>query len=154
MDLSRGKAVRCGKLDSPLDFRSLTTVSKSRHTRQQRIDSKIYRIEFEDVVALHLHCNFYCLVFSRCREMRAKLHRQSTHTSTVCLWGSAHRSCSKMNRPVTYMYFQASMVFLKNKSCLSQLLSSFLIVFSSRLNYFPVMVSAGGLQANYGGTVV
>ena len=80
IDLLRGKAVRCGKLDSPLDFRSLTTVSKSRHTRQQRIDSKIYRIEFEDVVALHLHCNFYCLVFSRCREMRAKLHTDSRHT--------------------------------------------------------------------------
>ena len=44
---------------SSLDSQSLTMAVKvSNHaiTRQQHIDSKIYRIELEDIVTLQLHC--------------------------------------------------------------------------------------------------
>ena len=46
---------------SSLDSQSLTMAVKvSNHaiTRQQHIDSKIYRIELEDIVMLQLHCSF------------------------------------------------------------------------------------------------
>ena len=36
----------------------------------------------EDIVAIHLHCNFQRLVFSRCREMRAKDIQTHTQTHT------------------------------------------------------------------------
>ena len=52
-------------------------------SRQQSIDSKIYRIGIQDIVVLHLLCSFQRLVFSRCREMRAKdihTHAQKTYT--------------------------------------------------------------------------
>ena len=97
--LSSWKVVRGGQFGLRLTLERSQRASRwANHTitRQQSIDYKIYRIEIQDIVALHLLCSFQRLVFSRCREMRAKdihTHRHThthTTTTTVCLWGSTH----------------------------------------------------------------
>ena len=61
MDLSRWKVVCCGKLTLHWTLNRWQRPSRwANHaiTRQKRIDSKIYRIHFEDIVALDLCWSF------------------------------------------------------------------------------------------------
>ena len=94
------KAVHGGQFGLPLTLERSQRASRwANHaiTRQQSIDSKIYRIVIQDIVALHLLCSFQHLVFSRCGEMRVKdIHTQThiqthTHGDYRMPRGSAHR---------------------------------------------------------------
>ena len=61
MQLSSWKAVCCGQFGLHLTLECSQRVSRwANHaiTTQQCIDSKIYGIVIEDIVALHLHCSF------------------------------------------------------------------------------------------------
>ena len=94
--LSRWKVVRCGKLTLlwTLDRWQSGPSRRANHaiTRQ---DSKIYRLEIEDIVALDLCWSFYRLPFSRCRGTGAKdtywtttlVGRSSTYGVYVCGYG-------------------------------------------------------------------
>ena len=87
---------------SSLDFGTLTMGIKVSKSRQQSIDSKIYRIMLEDIVVLHLHCSFLVLSFQPLqkdihkRHTQTQTHRQTHTTTTIMPLGfhSQRHSCS------------------------------------------------------------
>ena len=104
MDLSRWNVFRCGKLTLHWILDCWQRPSRwANHaiTRQQRIDSKIYRIDIEDNYGVRPTyvevSSAYLLVFAekQARDTHTHIHIH-THTHRgrllyICLWGSAHR---------------------------------------------------------------